>query len=128
MKRKAGRPEKEFSRKQFENLCAMQCTQAEICAFFECDHKTLTKWVKKEYGADYSQVVKEKAEIGKISLRRYQFSQASKSPSMAIWLGKQYLGQTDKIEATVAEIDDDHRRELTEFLNDDGTDQDTDEA
>ncbi len=31
----------------------------------------------------------------RISLRRLQFLQAAKSPAMAIWLGKQYLGQKD---------------------------------
>ena len=36
---------------------------------------------------------------GKISLRRYQFRQAEKgNASLLIWLGKQYLGQTDKQE------------------------------
>ena len=33
---------------------------------------------------------------GFISLRRKQFELAEKSPAMAIFLGKQYLGQTDK--------------------------------
>lgn len=36
---------------------------------------------------------------GKIALRRFQLQQAEKNPTMAIWLGKQYLGQTDKIES-----------------------------
>ena len=34
-------------------------------------------------------------ENGKVSLRRMQFLQARKSAAMAIWLGKQYLGQRD---------------------------------
>src|SRR5208337_3813320 len=33
--------------------------------------------------------------LERISLRRLQFLQAQTSPAMAIWLGKQYLGQTD---------------------------------
>ena len=36
-----------------------------------------------------------KKEGGKIALRRYQLQQAEKNPTMAIWLGKQYLGQRD---------------------------------
>lgn len=35
---------------------------------------------------------------GKISLRRSQFQLAEKNASMAIWLGKQYLGQKDVVE------------------------------
>ena len=33
-----------------------------------------------------------------MSLRRTQFKLAEKNPTMAIWLGKQYLGQRDNIE------------------------------
>jgi hypothetical protein len=106
----------------------MQCTQAEICAFFNCDHKTLTAWVKRYYGREYSLVAKEKAELGNISLRRWQFKQAEHNPTMAIFLGKQYLGQTDKQEVTVAEIGEDQRQAITEFLDDDGTDTDSAEA
>ena len=32
-----------------------------------------------------------------MSLRRTQFKLAEKNPTMAIWLGKQYLGQRDNI-------------------------------
>ena len=40
-----------------------------------------------------------------MSLRRLQFRMAEKSPAMAIWLGKQYLGQTDKIDQQIISID-----------------------
>lgn len=33
-----------------------------------------------------------------MSLRRTQFKLAEKNPTMAIWLGKQYLGQRDNVE------------------------------
>jgi len=33
---------------------------------------------------------------GFVSLRRKQFAMAEKNPTMAIWLGKQYLGQSDR--------------------------------
>ena len=35
---------------------------------------------------------------GRASLRRQQFAMAEKNAAMAIWLGKQYLGQSDKSE------------------------------
>lgn len=44
----------------------------------------------------FSDVYKKYSSKGKISLRRFQFQQAEKNTSMAIWLGKQYLGQTEK--------------------------------
>jgi len=95
---KAGRPVKEIGRLEFEKLCALQCTQQEICSFFDVDHKTLTKWCRREYRKEYSQVYAQKREVGKISLRRTQFKHAEKSAAMAIFLGKNYLGQTDGVE------------------------------
>ena len=120
-----GRPRKEIDQEQFEYLCGIQCTEIEIAAFFKCDITTVNEWCKRTYGETFSEVSKKKAQIGKVSLRRYQFKQAEKSERMAIWLGKQWLGQTEKIEATVAEIDDDHRKAVEDFLNDTGTAEDT---
>lgn len=89
------RPYKNIGKQEFEKLCALQCTQQEICDFFDCDHKTLTSWCKRTYRKDYSQVYKEKRSGGKIALRRLQFRLAEKSAAMAIFLGKNILGQTD---------------------------------
>lgn len=94
---RTGRPRKEINQKQFEQLCSMQCTESEIAAFFECDISTLNRYCKRTYGATFADVSKNKAEIGKISIRRMQFKHAEKSPSMAMFLGKQYLGQKDQV-------------------------------
>ena len=42
---------------------------------------------------------------GLASLRRKQFAMADKNAAMAIWLGKQYLGQKDKSEVAVNHYD-----------------------
>lgn len=87
------RPRKEIDIKQFENLCGLQCTKEEICGWFETTDKTLESWCKRTYNAGFSDVFREKRGKGKISLRRAQFRLAEKNAAMAIWLGKQYLGQ-----------------------------------
>lgn len=92
------RPNKEIDKKQFEQLCAMQCTEAEICAWFDITDKTLAGWCKRTYRKSFSDVFKIKRQKGFTSLRRSQFTLAETNPTMAIWLGKQYLGQTDKRE------------------------------
>lgn len=94
-KGKAGRPFKEIPKLDFEKLCHLQCTQQEICDFLEVDHKTLTKWCKRTYGKEFSQVYMEKRAGGKIALRRAQMRLAEKSAAMAIFLGKNILGQSD---------------------------------
>lgn len=68
----------------------------EILFFFDITDKTLTGWCQRTYGQKFSEVFKLKRQAGFISLRRKQFELAEKSPAMAIFLGKQYLGQSDK--------------------------------
>ena len=92
------RPRKEIDQKDFESLCALQCTKEEICGFFDVSDKTLENWCKRTYSEGFSEVFKKKRGKGKISLRRAQFRLAEKSASMAIWLGKQWLGQKDTVE------------------------------
>lgn len=94
----AGRPKKNIDQKIFENLCGIQCTMKEICAVLDVDDMTLSKWCKNTYGKKFSEVFAEKRCSGFISLRRTQFRLAEKSPAMAIFLGKNYLGQLDKDE------------------------------
>lgn len=94
----AGRPKKTIPVDQFEKLCHFQATEGEICEFFELDHKTLYRWCRDTYGEDFSQVYSKKRAGGKMSLRRKQWRLAEKSPAMAIFLGKNYLGQCDQQE------------------------------
>lgn len=94
-----GRPRKNIDKNQFENLCGMQCTEEEICSWFDVTDKTLNSWCKRTYKMNFSEVFRQKRGKGKISLRRTQFRLAEKSAAMAIFLGKQYLGQRD-VQAT----------------------------
>lgn len=96
------RPRKEIDQKQFENLCGLQCTLEEICDWFDVCSDTLETWCKRTYKRSFSEVFAQKRGTGKISLRRAQFRLAEKNANMAIWLGKQYLGQSDRGEYTVA--------------------------
>ena len=96
-----GRPRKHIDKTEFEKLCFLQCTEREFCSWFDVSDETLNKWCKENYdGRTFLAVFKEKRENGLISLRRTQFQLAEKSPAMAIFLGKNLLGQTDKVEQT----------------------------
>lgn len=92
------RPRKEIDQKQFENLCGLQCTKEEICGFFDVTDKTLESWCRRTYKKGFSEVFSQKRGKGKISLRRHQFRLAEKNANMAIFLGKNYLGQRDSFE------------------------------
>lgn len=86
-----------IDKKTFENLCGIQCTLLEICSVFDVDDKTLTSWCKSTYGMPFSEIFQLKRGKGQVSLRRMQWKLAEKNTAMAIFLGKQYLGQKDII-------------------------------
>jgi hypothetical protein len=114
---KAGRPNKDFDKKQFESLCEIMCTQSEICSILGTTDKTLVKWCKRTYKMDFSECFKRFSASGKMSLRRKQFEVArSGNVSMLIWLGKQYLGQTEKVENTNIDVDPELQSEFNNFL------------
>lgn len=92
-----GRPKKEIDQHSFEEMCKIQCTKDEICNILACDEKTLTRWCHDTYNCGFSDIHKTFADNGRMSLRRYQFNLAKTNTAMAIWLGKQYLGQSDRI-------------------------------
>lgn len=95
VKRKMGRPRKEIDQKQFEAMCGYQCTLEEICGILGVEDDTLNKWCKETYGCTFSEVFREKRSMGCMSLRRAQFKLAQTNATMAIFLGKNYLGQKD---------------------------------
>ena len=99
------RPRKEIDQAEFEKLCALQCTKAEIAGFFNLSEDTVERWCKRTYKESFAVVFANKRCDGKISLRRSQFRLAEKDSRMARWLGKQYLEQKEPIDEKRLEID-----------------------
>ena len=96
-----GRPRKVINWEQFEQLCSLQCTLSEIAGFFKVSEDTIERAVKRHYKQTFADVFRTKRGTGLISLRRSQFAAAQKgNPLMLIWLGKNWLGQKDKVDIT----------------------------
>ena len=93
-----GRPKKEINQDKFEQMCALQMTGEDIAFFFDCDADTVNSWCKRTYKKTFSEVFKQKRMLGKLSHRAAQFAMAKNNPTMSIWLGKQYFGQSDSQE------------------------------
>ena len=72
-----------------------QSTIKEIAGSFGVSADTLKKAIKKYFGTTFQDLYEKHSATGIMSLRRNQFKLAKTNPSMAIWLGKQYLGQHD---------------------------------
>lgn len=119
-----GRPKKEFDKKTFTDLVGLGCTQEEICWFFRdetgksANIDTLTRWCKREFGMTFQEYFRQNGCMAlKIQLRRNQMNLSKSSAAMAIFLGKNLLGQTDKVEQTIMEVED--LSSLAEMLRDD---------
>ena len=87
---RTGRPKKNIDYEMVEKLASIMATQEEIATFLDISVRTLLR------DEHFCHIYKKGLEGGKMSLRRQQFKLSETNPTMAIWLGKQYLGQTDK--------------------------------
>ena len=112
------RPRIEIDGEQFKKLCSIQCTLEEISSWFKCSEDTIERWCKRELKMSFADAFKTWSADGKISLRRNQFRMAEHNVSMAIWLGKQYLGQKESVETTVSLSDDDTIKEMEKYFAD----------
>lgn len=110
------RPKIEIDKVQFEKLCSLQCTLNEISGFFNCSEDTIERWCQREYKMGFADIYRIKRTTGRISLRRTQFQMAETNVTMAIWLGKQYLGQSDKQEVAVQKSDDETIAEMEAYF------------
>lgn len=100
-RKKPGPKKKTVTLTSMEELSVLQCTYDEAAAFFKMSRTTFIARL------DEDPKLREAWQAGKdrglISLRRIQFKLAKRNAGMAIFLGKQYLGQRDyqSIDASV---------------------------
>ncbi len=110
---KRGRPKIEWTEEQYksvEYMALIQCTQSEIANTMGVDEDTLNRLLKKRYKVrNFSEWFNKYSAGGKMSLRRLQFKSAERgNTSMLIWLGRQWLGQTDHpiVEDNIEDLSD----------------------
>jgi hypothetical protein len=92
-----GRPKIIIDFEYLKKLAELQCTAQEICHFFGISEDTLSRRVKEQFDMTFAEYIKKHSATFKISLRRAQLDKAlSGNPTMLIWLGKQYLNQSEQ--------------------------------
>lgn len=90
------KPKLEHSEQLLEQIRALgriQATVEESASVLRCSERTLQNFFAEH--PDAKEAHEGGKQEGKASLRRKQFAMADSNASMAIWLGKQYLGQKD---------------------------------
>lgn len=86
-----GRPRKVVDADMVERLAGIGCTSQEIASACECSKATIER--------RFASVLEKGRDDLKESLRRMQYKSANGgNVTMQIWLGKQYLAQSDKRE------------------------------
>ena len=92
------RPLKKIDRKLVENLAAIGCSNEEIAVAVGCGRTTIFR--------RFGTVTDKGLQRFKTSIRRAQYQAMNNgNVAMMIWLGKQYLGQRDKFDIDVREVD-----------------------
>jgi len=85
-----GRPKINIDLNLVEQLATIQCTQEEIAQVLGVSVRTLQR------NKEFCQLYKKGQDEGRASLRRYQWKAAAGGDrTMLVWLGKQYLSQSD---------------------------------
>jgi hypothetical protein len=79
---------------------------------FGIDYDTLNQRIKEAGYSGFPEFFNMHSATGRISLRRTQFKLSETNVAMAIWLGKQYLGQTETQELRVGGINQDKNDEV----------------
>lgn len=96
---KLGRPPIIVNWKLVDAMCSIHCTGPEIAAVTGISEDTLTRKCKQQHKMLFAEYIKQKSLSGNASLRRRQWKAAEAGDrTMLVWLGKQWLEQTDKIE------------------------------
>ena len=91
----AGRPRIELNEEMVEKLAAIGCTVQEIADIMGVGDSTIKR--------NYDLPIKTGRAVLHMSLKRKQVELAKAgNTTMLIWLGKQYLSQSDKVEQKVS--------------------------
>ena len=99
--KRMGRPLIVIDWETVDNLAAIHCTGPEISVVMKISEDTLTRATKREHKITFAEYIRQKRGKGKASLRRLQWKAAEAGDkTMLVWLGKNWLDQTDRRETT----------------------------
>lgn len=94
--KKLGRPRKEVSLEDIQNLSGLHCTDEEMGAFFRVSARTIRR--RRTLDPAFKAACEAGQAEGKLSLRRKQFTRAVKDGNIEMlkFLGKNLLGQKEQ--------------------------------
>ena len=116
---RTGRPKIQIDWQAVDRALALQCTLDEVCFLTGLDDRTLERACKREHGSTYDEYARLKRGAGKASLRRRQWHKAIEEgdTTMLIFLGKQYLDQSDRRREEISGPGGTPERIIVEYVN-----------
>ncbi len=112
------RPSKNLEKMQFDgwdqlDALIVWASQEYCCEKLGVNTDTLAKYIKEKHNCSFSEYKRKRQEPMRINLLKKQYDVAMNgNVSMLIWLGKQHLGQKDKIEQSNVESVDTEKLKL----------------
>lgn len=103
MTNKLGRPEKDMDWKLLDSVLQYGASLIDCSELLELSEDTIQRKIKDAHGVTFSQYRESKKSKIRMKLRQKQYDVAMQgNVAMLIWLGKNELGQTDKLEHDAA--------------------------
>ena len=88
-------PKPKVKLQDIEKLAMLQCTHREAAGFLDLRVNAFRQLLRKNHKV--AEAWERGQQMGLVSLRRKQMALASHNATMAIFMGKQYLGQRDEV-------------------------------
>jgi len=97
-----GRKPTKIDQGRFEGMVTFGATCLDCANEFNCTEESIVRYVKRTYGTNFVEFSNKKRGTVRMKLRHKQIQLALEgSVPLLIWCGKQYLGQSDKIEQSI---------------------------
>lgn len=97
---KTGRPRIDIDWKIVDSQLYIQGTGEEIAGYLGVSYDTLERRCKEEHGLSFADYSEQKRGVGRLSLRRAGWKLAQTNAAVNIFLSKNLLGMSDRIEQT----------------------------
>lgn len=113
---RTGRPPTPIDASKLDVMMQYGATCSEVANEFNCSEDAIVRYIKRNYKMNYAEYSHKKKGSVRMRLRTKQVELALKGNiPMLIWLGKNILGQSDKMEHATQLSEEDIRKGVFDF-------------
>jgi predicted site-specific integrase-resolvase len=111
-------PSNKIDKVELENIIKLCPTEKETADWFDVSIDTLYRYLKKNYNECFAEFRDKRFSRTRMAIKKKQIEKAMTGDNtMLIWVGKQYLGQSEKIEQrTQLNVEDESKNKKEDIL------------